>query len=222
MCITPRHSKEARLKARLALPRVVRQEIHARREQNAHLCPPSRAILRVRHAGLCPLPVEFRILMALWQTGTHRIWLGRRTGSACYGASPACWRRCPPGGRGQRDRREERVRAGSAREKHPSARRSFARARSTFSPSPPPSWRHPPSPRRLALSEPRIGRGGGLVSPVGPIEIYPSAPRNTHPPGHVPFLRARALYFFAAGELSEARAFKRSSLSFPCRPRPGP
>ena len=38
-------------------------------------------------------------------------------------------------------------------------------------------------PALTRLSEPHIGRGGGLVSPVGAIEIYPSAPRNTHPRG---------------------------------------
>ena len=43
--------------------------------------------------------------------------------------------------------------------KHPSARRSFARARSTS--SPPPCWPHPPPARRLALAEPRGGRSAG-------------------------------------------------------------
>jgi hypothetical protein len=66
-------------------------------------------------------------------------------------------------------------------EKHPSARCFFVRARAAahMRPHPPP----PPGRRRPTQSEPRIGRGGALVSSVGPIKIYPSAPRNTDPRG---------------------------------------
>ena len=60
------------------------------------------------------------------------------------------------------------------------------------------------------------------MSPVGPIEIYPSAPRNTDPPGHVPFLpsRARGLYVsvLAAGELYEAGPSEVPSAAQPSLP----
>ena len=72
--IIPHHSKEARrLKARLNLLRVVRREIHARREQSGRLVPPSRAMRRAWDAGLYPQPAEFRTLTALWHS-QNQVW----------------------------------------------------------------------------------------------------------------------------------------------------
>jgi ribonuclease HI len=66
--IIPHHSKEAkRLKARLTLLRVVRREIHARKEQDGGSVPPSRAMRKVWDAGLYPQPADFSILRGLWQ-----------------------------------------------------------------------------------------------------------------------------------------------------------
>ena len=72
--IIPHHSKEARrLKARLNLLRVVRREIHARREQSGRVVPPSRAMRRAWDAGLYPQPAEFRTLTALWHP-QNQVW----------------------------------------------------------------------------------------------------------------------------------------------------
>ena len=66
--IIPHHSKEAkRLKARLTLLRVVRREIHARRELDGDSVPPSRAMRKAWDAGLYPKPADFAILRGLWQ-----------------------------------------------------------------------------------------------------------------------------------------------------------
>ena len=72
--IIPHHSQEARrLKARLSLLRVVRREIHARKEQNGQPGSPSRAMRRVWDAGLYPQPAEFRTLTALWHP-QNQVW----------------------------------------------------------------------------------------------------------------------------------------------------
>ena len=65
--IIPHHSKEAkRLKARLTLLRVVRREIHARKEQGGGSTPPSKAMRKAWDAGLWPQPASFSVLSALW------------------------------------------------------------------------------------------------------------------------------------------------------------
>ena len=64
--IIPHHSKEAkRLKARLTLLRVVRREIHARKELGGVW--PSRAMRKAWDAGLYPQPADFAMLRGLWQ-----------------------------------------------------------------------------------------------------------------------------------------------------------
>ena len=64
--IIPHHSKEARrLKARLTLLRVVRREVHARKEQGSGFVPPSKAMRRVWDSGLWPQPASFSVLTAL-------------------------------------------------------------------------------------------------------------------------------------------------------------
>jgi hypothetical protein len=58
--IIPHPSKEAkRLKARLTLLRVVRREIHARKEHGSRSVPPSRAMRKVWDSSLYPQPAKF-------------------------------------------------------------------------------------------------------------------------------------------------------------------
>ena len=72
--IIPHNSKEARrLKERLTLLRVVRREIHARKEQHGQPSPPSKAMRRAWDAGLYPQPAEFRTLTELWHPH-HQVW----------------------------------------------------------------------------------------------------------------------------------------------------
>jgi ribonuclease HI len=72
--IIPHHSKEARrLKARLTLLRVVRREVHARKEQGSGFVPPSKAMRRVWDSGLWPQPASFSVLTALW-TPQNQSW----------------------------------------------------------------------------------------------------------------------------------------------------
>ena len=72
--IIPHHSQEARrLKARLTLLRVVRREVHARKEQGSVLVSPSRAMRRVWDSGLWPQPASFSVLSALW-TPQNQTW----------------------------------------------------------------------------------------------------------------------------------------------------
>ena len=72
--IIPHHSKEARqLKARLTLLRVVRREIHARKEQNGQPSSPSKAMRRAWDAGLYPQPADIRTLTALWHP-QNQVW----------------------------------------------------------------------------------------------------------------------------------------------------
>jgi len=72
--IIPHHSREARrLKARLTLLRVVRREIHARKEQSSQPSPPSKAMRRAWDAGLYPQPAEIRILTTLWHP-QNQVW----------------------------------------------------------------------------------------------------------------------------------------------------
>ena len=74
MRIIPHHSKEARrLKARLNLLRVVRREVHARKEQGSGFVPPSKAMRRVWDSGLWPQPASFSVLTALW-TPQNQSW----------------------------------------------------------------------------------------------------------------------------------------------------
>ena len=71
--IIPHHSKEAkRLKARLTLLRVVRREIHSRKEQDGGSVPPSRAMRRVWDSGLYPQPADLSMLWDLWQPQTQK------------------------------------------------------------------------------------------------------------------------------------------------------
>ena len=72
--IIPHHSKEARrLKARLTLLRVVRREIHARKDQGSGSVPPSRAMRKAWDTGLWPQPASFSVLSALW-TRQNQAW----------------------------------------------------------------------------------------------------------------------------------------------------
>ena len=72
--IIPHNSKEARrLKERLTLLRVVRREIHARKEQHGQPSPPSKAMRRAWDAGLYPQPAEFRTLTELWHPH-NQVW----------------------------------------------------------------------------------------------------------------------------------------------------
>ena len=103
----------------------------------------------------------------------HTMFMGSLKSRQCTGTHRPRVKLGVPG----RSHRDLPIRA----EKHRSARRCFARTRSTSSPRR--TCGRTRSLRRPALSEPRISRGGGLVSPVGLIEIYPSAPRNTDPRG---------------------------------------
>ena len=71
--IIPHHSKEAaRLKARLTLLRVVRREIHARKEYGSRSVPPSRAMRKAWDSGLYPQPADFSMLTGLWQPQNER------------------------------------------------------------------------------------------------------------------------------------------------------
>ena len=75
------NSKEARLlKTRLTRLRVVRRDIHARKEQSGQPSPPSKAMRRAWDAGLYPQPAEIRTLTALWH---HKTRSGPRNGTAC-------------------------------------------------------------------------------------------------------------------------------------------
>ena len=89
--IIPHHSKEAkRLKARLTLLRVVRREIHARKELGG--VGPSRAVRKAWDAGLYPQPADFAIHRGLWQERNQEWtteWLRMQTAVDCDGSLPA-------------------------------------------------------------------------------------------------------------------------------------
>ena len=70
--LIPHHSKEFRkLKERLSLLKVVRREIHARRNNGQR--SPSRAMRRAWDEGLYPQPCSFSVLSSLWAP-THQGW----------------------------------------------------------------------------------------------------------------------------------------------------
>ena len=77
--LIPHHSKEFRkLKERLTLLKVVRREIHARR--NTGQQSPSRAMRRAWDEGLYPQPCSFLVLSSLWaptNQGWTESWLRR-------------------------------------------------------------------------------------------------------------------------------------------------
>ena len=73
--LIPHHSREFRkLKERLTLLKVVRREIHARR--NTGQQRPSRAMRRAWDKGLYPQPCSFSVLSSLWAPA-HQGWTDR-------------------------------------------------------------------------------------------------------------------------------------------------
>ena len=72
LCIIPHHSEAVNwLKSRLTLLRVVRREIHSRKEHGQRNLPPSRAMRRAWDAGLYPKPADSKCLTGLWLPQTQ-------------------------------------------------------------------------------------------------------------------------------------------------------